>query len=100
MNAVLSAIQKSAVSCQYAMPQTDGGLIDPNKVSVEYSIGGNPPPLKLTKVNNAASCGGGGGWYYDNNITPTTITLCPSTCAVVQPDAQAKIDVSLGCLGS
>jgi hypothetical protein len=99
-NAVLSAIQKSAVSCQFAMPEADGGLIDPTKVSVEYSVGGNPPPQKLTKVNNAASCGGGGGWYYDNNTNPTTITLCPSTCAVVQVDSQAKIDVALGCLGS
>jgi hypothetical protein len=99
-NAVLAAIQKNAVACQFAMPKSDAGLIDPTKVSVEYSVNGQPPPLKLTKVTNAANCGGGGGWYYDNNTTPTTITLCPSTCAVVQTDTQAKIDVALGCLGS
>ncbi len=99
-NSVLLAIQKSAVSCQFSMPNSDAGLVDPTKVNVEYLVGGQPPALKLSKVTNSGQCGGAGGWYYDNNTTPTTITLCPSTCSVVQTDALAKINVALGCLGS
>jgi hypothetical protein len=97
--AVLAAIQKSAVACQFSMPTTDGGIVDPSKVEVEYYPAGNPPPQKLPKVTNAAACAGG-GWYFDNNATPKSILLCPSSCTVVQLDTKAKIDVSLGCLGS
>jgi von Willebrand factor type A domain len=98
-NAVLSAIQQSAVACQFSMPQTDGGIVDPSKVQVQYSAGGNPPAQTLPHVNDATQCGGG-GWYYDNNSSPTTILLCSSTCSIVQLDAAAKIDVAVGCLGS
>jgi hypothetical protein len=98
--AVLQSIQQSAVACQFTMPKSDAGIIDPSKVEVSYSPGGNPPAQKLPKVDDATKCGGTGGWYYDNNANPTSISLCPSTCSVVQVDSKAKIDVSLGCLGS
>lgn len=98
--AVLAAIQKSAVACQFSMPTTDGGIIDYGKVEVTYAAGGVPPVQKLPKVTNAAACTSAGGWYFDNNATPKSILLCPSSCTVVQLDTKAKIDVSLGCLGS
>jgi len=97
--AVLQAIQKSAVACQYNMPSTDAGIVDPTKVEVQYSVGGVPPAQKLPHVNDANSCGSG-GWYYDSNSNPKTLYLCPNTCSVVQVDSNAKIDISLGCLGS
>ncbi len=101
---VLSTIQASAIGCDYNMPTSDAGIVDPNKVSVEYSPGGNPPPSTIPKVASAAACpapgGGQGGWYYDNPGNPTKITLCPATCQVVQADANAKVAVNLGCLGS
>lgn len=96
----LKAIQQSAVGCTYAMPQPTTGVVDPNKVVIEYTPGGGGPPQTLTKVADATQCGPTGGWYYDNNANPTTISLCPATCTVVQGDANAKIDVLLGCLGS
>ncbi len=97
--AVLAAIQKSAVACQYSMPTTDGGLVDLNKVEVQYFPGGNPPAQKLTKVTNSAACTGA-GWFFDNNANPKSILLCPGSCSVVQLDAKAKVDINLGCLGS
>jgi hypothetical protein len=51
----------------------------------------------MNHVENAAACDPSGGWYYDNNQTPTTITLCPQTCAQVQADTQAQLNVALGC---
>ncbi len=101
--AAMQSIQTAAVGCSYNMPQTDAGIVDPGKVSVEYSQGGNPPASTIPKVNNAAACPSGSGqagWYYDNNGNPTTITLCPTTCTLVQADANAKVEVNLGCLGS
>jgi hypothetical protein len=98
--AVLQAIQNVAIGCQYQVPQTDAGLIDPAKVMVEYTPGSSGSPQELTRVNDASQCGPQGGWYYDNNANPSSITLCPATCSVIQADAKPKVDILLGCLGS
>lgn len=100
LSEALKQIQKSAVACTFAMPTTDGGIIDPTQVKVEYRAGGTGTPQTFSKVANAASCTSAGGFYYDNNASPTSITLCPSTCGTVQADSKAKVDILLGCLGS
>ncbi len=93
-------IQSSALGCKYNMPTTDAGIIDPNKVNVEYTPGGTKTAQSLPKVSGAGACGNSAGWYYDNNQTPTTITLCKASCDTVQADSGAKVAVNLGCLGS
>ncbi|MCC6217195.1 MAG: VWA domain-containing protein [Polyangiaceae bacterium] len=95
----LQSIQASAIGCDYQMPTSSGGVINPANISVEYLSGGNPPPQQIPRVNDASACGAG-GWYYDNNASPQRILLCPATCGVVQADNAAKINVQLGCLGS
>jgi len=97
--AALQAIQQSAVGCQYGMPKSDAGIVDPDKIEVQFTPGGGSPQ-KLPRVNNAAACGTADGWYYDNNTSPTTILLCPATCTKVTNDPNVKIDIVLGCLGS
>lgn len=89
----LQAIQGSAIPCDFDMPKPDAGLVDPNEVSLKW---GTTP---LEHQDNATLCGNG-GWYYDNNANPTKIILCPSTCNAIKSDPNAKVDVSLGCLGS
>lgn len=94
----MQTIQKSALGCSYNMPTTDAGIVDPDKVSVEYAPGGSGTPQSLPRVDNSGSCGS--GWYYDDNAKPTTITLCKTTCDMVQANTNAEVDVNLGCLGS
>jgi hypothetical protein len=96
----MKQIQKSAVACTYAMPTTDAGIIDPTQVKVEYRPGGTGTPQTFNKVTNSAACGSANGFYYDNNTSPTSLTLCPTSCTAVQADSKAKIDILLGCLGS
>lgn len=95
----LQQIQASAISCHFQMPTTDAGVIDIDEVTIEYSPGGVGTPQTLQRVPDAASCVPN-GWYYDNNVTPTTINLCPDMCTTVQSDPNAKIEVQLGCLGA
>jgi hypothetical protein len=80
------------------MPTTDAGVVNPASVQVEYRPNGQPPPQQLVHVTNAAACVAN-GWYYDNNTTPTSINLCPTICGTVQGDANARVNVLLGCLG-
>ena len=88
----------TAIGCQYNMPSADAGVIDPDKVKVEYTPGSGGAPQELARANDAASCGPGGGWYYNNNANPTLILLCPATCNAVKADQKAGIQIALGCL--
>ena len=95
--AALKAIQSSSIGCEYSIPPSpQGGMIDLTKVNVQYTPGGGAAKTEKNVANKAA-CAGGDGWYYDDPAKPTKIELCPGTCATVQADASAKIDVVLGC---
>ena len=95
---VLQAIQKTAIGCTYSMPTTDAGIVDPNQIAVQYTVGGVGVPKDLVKVSGPGACVVD-GWYYDGNAPPN-IVLCPQTCSQVQADPQAKVDILVGCEGS
>jgi hypothetical protein len=98
--AALKAIQGSQVACTFQMPTMGsmGETIDPNLVNVNYTPGNGSPAVTFGQVPNQAACTAqAGGWFYDNPAKPTTITLCPTTCASVQADQMAKIEILLGC---
>ena len=94
--ATLQDIQLDAVGCEYALPKPEGGVLDPSKVEVLYASGG--APQTLPHQPGVGTCGG--GWHFDDNQSPTVVRLCPSTCNIVKADAQAKIELNLGCLGA
>lgn len=72
---------------------------DFGRVNVEYTPGDGGPKRTFPKAMNKAACPAtGDGWYYDDEAAPTEIVLCDATCAEVQKDLMAKIDVVLGCL--
>ncbi|MEJ7735487.1 MAG: hypothetical protein WKG00_40660 [Polyangiaceae bacterium] len=91
-------ISGSQVSCALDIPKPDGGMLDPGKVNVKYTPGGNGNPSSIGNVpGGAAACDAQGGWYYDDPVNPTQIILCPATCTVVQSDPDAKVEVLFGC---
>ena len=95
--AALNKIRGSVISCAFPLPAAKPGApaVDPTKINVNFTPTGGAVQL-VGKTEDAAGCQSG-GWYYDNPSMPATITLCPSTCMQVQADAQAKLDVLLGC---
>ncbi len=98
--AALKAIQGSAIPCDFDMPHPSTGTVDPDQVSLSYLPGGAGNPVPVSRVPDSSACGGGDGWYYDNNANPTKISLCPTTCATMKADPQAKVNIATGCLGS
>lgn len=98
--AALQTIQESQLSCEFAMPETDGSgnPIDPEKVNVLYTPAGSGTETTIGQVADAASCTEQvGGWYYDDPANPTKVTLCPSTCTAIQGDDLAKVAIEFGC---
>lgn len=98
--AALKAIQGSQVACDFQMPTMGsmGETIDPTLVNVNYTPGSGGMTTTFGQVAKESDCTAQkGGWFYDNAAKPTTITLCPTTCASVQADEKAKIEILLGC---
>lgn len=95
--AALDAIKDVQFSCDFPMPtSTTGKPVEPGLVNVDFTPkGGTKTPLY--KVVSAANCTAGGGWYYDNNVQPTKLILCPSSCTQAQSDPDPKVDILLGC---
>jgi hypothetical protein len=95
----LNAIRGMALSCDFPMPTaTDMGMaIDPERVNVTYTASATGMETTFSKVTDASQCGTTASWYYDNNMTPTRIFLCPAACDAVKADADAKLDILVGC---
>ena len=91
----LNRIRGTSLGCEYEMPTTDAGTIDPFMVRVDYTLAGARETIARKWL--PADCAGGDGWYYDNNTTPTKITVCPATCSRVQAGVGGRIDILLGC---
>ncbi len=95
----LNDIRKKTLGCEYQMPKTDAGIIDPSKVELEWTPTSGAPVV-IQRVKDATACGTSEGWYYDNAVTPSKLLLCPASCTKVQADPGSKVNISLGCLGS
>lgn len=94
----LKTIQGTAIPCEFDMPVAEAGIINPDQITLDYMSGGNKTPVG--RVDNQNLCDVNGGWYYDNNASPSKILLCPATCTTMKADPMAKVNISLGCLGS
>ncbi len=94
--AALQQIQGEAtLPCQFAMPTGDN--VDTSKVNMTFTPGGGGEQT-IGQVADAAACSGVvDGWYYDDPLNPTSLTLCPDTCAAVQGDPAGIIDIVVGC---
>jgi hypothetical protein len=95
--AKLQQIAGGELACEYLLPETgaNGSPTDPAKVNVNYyPTGGSGQGL--LKVAGPEQCVLN-GWYYDDPQNPTRIILCPSTCASIQNDPGAKVQILLGC---
>ena len=44
-----------------------------------------------------AACAGANRWRYDDPAAPQAIELCDSTCATVQADPAAALEVEFAC---
>jgi len=95
----LAAIRGSALPCQFriAMPAT--GTIDYGKVNVRYTGPAGPDDLRY--VSSAERCDPmRGGWYYDVDPaqgTPSTVHVCPATCARFKGEMGGAVELRFGC---
>jgi hypothetical protein len=93
-----AVISNKTVDCAWDIPPPPAGqTFNKDLVNVNYYQGGGGTPQPIYHVNGASDCGPNGGWYYDDNNNPTKVLICPATCAAVQADPNAKVDILFGC---
>jgi len=93
----LQQIRGVAAPCDFLIPTTGSqGKIDAKKVNVAFTPTGATMPTLIAQTSDGgvATCGPDGGWYYDNPSAPTTIKLCPTTCASL---SVGSVQVEYGC---
>ena len=87
------------IPCEYGIPDPpDGTELDFGRVNVRYTSGGGAATVyPFVGLDDGRADCTSGGWYYDDISAPGAIVLCPSTCEVIQGDAEGRVDVELGC---
>lgn len=100
--AALQNITGQILDCKYKIndSQLNGQLLDIDKLNVVYEINGQEKLGSMKLVGKAASpaCTEGNGWFIDP-VDPAgkTISLCPTTCQLIQSDAGAVVSIRGGC---
>lgn len=93
----LMQIQRSVVSCRFGMPTTPHGLVAPETMIVQWRSEAEPTPKHLARIAVPnTSCQ---GWYADPSH-PGEFSLCTATCALLQAQPSAHVEVLAGCRGS
>ena len=94
----LEQIRAEYVACNLRIPEVPEGqpALNFDEINVNYTSGAG----QLQELNYDANCAQGGGWQYpgDNRVDPGWIELCPDLCASVQADAQAALEIQVGCV--
>ncbi len=97
----LEKIRGQQLSCEFLIPKPPPGeQLNYNQVNVEFT-NGQGGTTTIPFVGSAASCDAqNGGWYYDTDplvSPPTKISLCPTSCGMVEADPAGAVDYKLGC---
>jgi hypothetical protein len=86
-------IEGAKVACEFPVPEPPSGeTLDLSTVVLQYTPMGMGDPQLMKQVTSAAECKPS-SFYIENG----TIKLCPDTCATVQADDKAKINILFGC---
>jgi hypothetical protein len=94
IQAAFNAIRKEQVPCAFPLPSPPPGMaLDIDKVNVLYTPTGGPQ----VALARDPECATGKGWRYDDPLNPTQVVLCPETCATIQKDPGAALDILFGC---
>lgn len=87
------AALRAKLPCEFELPaQVSSGQVSYTKVNVQLGLSSGK---KL--IPNGIDCGTTAGWMYTPLGTPRRITLCADECAQLWNDANATVEMVLGC---
>ena len=99
LESLVNAVSRvDSPSCSYEVPTTNAGnAVDPATIVVAYRQPDTSGELGMQCLvqESSSDCSEGDGWYRDGDSL--LITLCPNTCAAVQQQPGAAVEVLAGC---
>jgi hypothetical protein len=100
-SAALTSIRGASLPCNYQVPVPATGNPDFSEINVQFTTSAGAVSV-IPYVESAASCDAAvGGWYYNvdpaEGGSPTTIDVCPVSCADLKGDTGGRVDIALGC---
>ncbi|HZU83413.1 MAG TPA: hypothetical protein VE987_10875, partial [Polyangiaceae bacterium] len=96
LTSAIDAIRGQLLGCTFDLPVPDGGMIDLNKVNVEYSLDGGMHFTQLYKrAMPSETCTSDGCWDYTNN--QTQVQLIGKACTDVTGNPNADVQIVVGC---
>lgn len=90
----LDAINKEALSCEYDVPQSDGGEIDYTKVNVFMTAGDGS--RQTIPQDPSTACPNADGWQYSPD--KKQILLCGPACEKAKAQQGGSVSIALGCV--
>jgi hypothetical protein len=92
-----AVVEGSGLDCEWPIPDAPAGqTFDRQRVNVRYTAAGGAPTA-LPQFPSESVCGSGEGWFYDDASAPTRILACPQSCAGLQSQQDASVEVLFGC---
>jgi hypothetical protein len=91
----VGTIAGQVVSCTYTVPVSDdpNQTVVANKTNMVYDDGAGQ--MYLVQQNTASPCDV--GWHFTDD-TNQFIEICSTTCALLQANSQASIELTFGCV--
>jgi hypothetical protein len=93
-----AVVDSAVLSCNWGIPDPpEGEELDYTKINVEF-ISSQTESYFIGRVDTVADCANvSQGWYYDDNVNPSIVYLCPTSCDWIQGDEGSQITVHFGC---
>ncbi|CAN5540807.1 hypothetical protein BH09MYX1_BH09MYX1_46100 [soil metagenome] len=90
----IGLVRGKVLGCIFELPKGDGGLLDPNKVNVDYSVNGGAASGLYKRKSSANDCKNDGCWDYTND---GKVELLGKACEDVKATPNAKVSITVGC---
>lgn len=94
----LNAVRLRAKPCELSL---SGDIADPENVWLRLiSDDGSGEPIWVPRRDSEADCDENPGFYFDVPLgsgTPSRVTLCPDTCALLGGGAQRRVEIVTSC---
>lgn len=90
----IDAIRTKAISCELPIPEHPkaGMTFDKDKIDVTVTVGSN-----TSRLDYDPTCTASDAWHYDDEDDASEIILCPDTCAGIQSQPGADLNVDFLC---
>ena len=90
----ISVARGKVLGCIFELPKGDGGVLDPTKVNVDYSVGGGPTTGLYKRKDTSNDCKTDGCWDYTSD---GKVELQGKACEDVKGKPNAKVTITVGC---